>query len=76
MPCGCVTPAVKDLINQTLGPDDVHVLKWRFYHRRECHLDAVLLVEAAFDAVVHESNQPGCNDSANQLAVRHPSHGW
>lgn len=70
MPCGRVIPAIKDLINQALGPKVLHVhLKRRFDDQRECHLNAVLLMPAALDAIVHESNQPGCNNSANPLVL-------
>lgn len=76
MPCRCMTPAVKDLINQALGPEVFHVhLKRRFDNQGECHLNTILLVPAALDAVVHESNQPGCNNSAKPLVFRLQSHG-
>lgn len=65
MPCRGMTPAVKDLINQALGPEVFHVhLKRRFDNQRECHLKTVLLVPTTLDGIVHESNQPGRNNSA------------
>lgn len=76
MPCRYMTPAVKDLINQALGPEVFHVHpKRRFDNQRECHLKTVLLVPTALDAVVHESNQPGRNNSAKPLVFRLQSHG-
>lgn len=71
MPYRCMTPAVKNLINQALRIEVFHVhLKRRFDNQRECHLNTVLLEPAALDAVVHESNQPGCNNSAKPLVFR------
>lgn len=74
MPSRCVTQAVNDPINQALGTEIFHIhLKRRFDDQRECHLNAVLLVPAALDAIVHQSNQAGCNNSAKLLVFSHIS---
>lgn len=76
MLCRCMISAVKDLIDQALGPEVFHIhLKRRFDKHRKSHVDTVLLVPAAFDAVVHESNQPGCDNSAKPSVFRLQSHG-
>ena len=65
----CFTPAVKDLVDQTFRSNVVHVhLRWRFHQCRKRHAKVVLLMPAVLDGIIHEGNQPGCDDNTKMVS--------